>query len=173
MLTWACRQAESGAGQRDLLELYCGNGNFTLPLAQYFRRVLATEISKTGIAALRENVKLNQADNIAVARLSAEEFSQAWRGEREFKRLHQDGICLQDYDFSCVFVDPPRAGIDAQTLALLSRFEQIIYVSCNPKTLADNLALLAASHQVQAAALFDQFPFSEHIESAVCLRKFT
>ena len=69
MLAWACTQA--GDDGRDLLELYAGNGNFTLPLSRHFRSVLATEISKSGIRALRENVAANGVDNIRLARLSA------------------------------------------------------------------------------------------------------
>lgn len=171
MLAWACEQVKHQDKQRDLLELYCGNGNFTLPLAQFFRRVLATEISKSGIRALRENLALNHVDNIDVARLSAEEFSQAWHGERVFKRLVQDEIVLAEYDFACVLVDPPRAGIDDATLKLLSAFERIVYISCNPNTLANNLLNLSKTHEVVSAALFDQFPFTQHLESGVCLRK--
>lgn len=167
MLDWACAQV--GYQSTDLLELYCGNGNFTLPLSRHFRRVLATEISKSGITALRENIKLNHIDNIDVARLSAEEFTQAFRGMREFTRLKQDNIYLSDYNFSFVFVDPPRAGIDENTLALLSEFPKILYISCNPETLVSNLQQLSQSHTVVSSALFDQFPFSEHIESGVLL----
>lgn len=169
MLAWASRHNHEP--QRDLLELYCGNGNFTLPLAQRYRRVLATEISKSGVKAVRDNIRLNHAENIAVARLSAAEFTQAWHGERRFQRLEQDGIELDDYDFAAVFVDPPRAGIDPDTLTLLQHFPQITYISCNPATLADNLRQLRQSHHIIAAALFDQFPFTPHIECGVALVK--
>ncbi|MBV7434822.1 tRNA (uridine(54)-C5)-methyltransferase TrmA [Cardiobacteriaceae bacterium TAE3-ERU3] len=169
MLSWATQHNHQP--QRDLLELYCGNGTFTLPLAHNYRRVLATEISKTGVQALRDNILLNGISNIAVARLSAQEFTEAWQGEREFNRLKQDNISLSDYDFAAVFVDPPRAGIDDDTLNLLSNFEQITYVSCNPETLAANLHQLTRTHDVTAAALFDQFPFTPHIESGVILQK--
>lgn len=169
MLAWACAQA--GDDGRDLLELYAGNGNFTLPLSQHFRQVLATEISKSGIRALRENVAANGVGNIRLARLSAEEFGAAWRGEREFQRLRQDGIALADYDFSTIFVDPPRAGIDGATLAMMQRFARIIYISCNPQTLAENLATLTQTHRIASCALFDQFPGTEHIESGVLLER--
>ncbi|WP_225756018.1 tRNA (uridine(54)-C5)-methyltransferase TrmA [Cardiobacterium sp. Marseille-Q4385] len=167
MLAWACQQAGNPAA--DLLELYCGNGNFTLPLAKRYRRVLATEVSKSGIRALRENLLLNECSNIAVARLSAAELSEAMHGERPFRRLQQDGIALAAYDFDTVFVDPPRAGVDDATLALLARFPRILYISCNPETLAANLAVLDATHRISACALFDQFPFTPHIESGVLL----
>jgi len=166
MLDWATAQAGSRA---DLLELYCGNGNFTLPLAARYRRVLATEVSKSGIRALRANLAENGIENIAVARLSAEELGEALRGVRPFRRLQQDGINLATYDFDTVFVDPPRAGIDAATLALIARYPRILYISCNPETLAANLHTLSQTHRIRACALFDQFPFTPHIESGVVL----
>ena len=168
MLTWACAVA-GNQPERDLLELYCGNGNFTLPLSQHFRRVLATEVSKTSVASAQWNIQANQMDNIQIARLSAEEFTDAFTGNRAFQRLQLQQIDLQQYDFSTIFIDPPRAGVDAETLKLVVQFERIIYVSCNPETLRDNLTVLCKTHDIQQLALFDQFPFTHHIESGVLL----
>lgn len=169
MLEWACTVAEHS--EQDLLELYCGNGNFTLPLSTRFRRVLATELAKSSVYAAQWNIEQNQIENIQVARLSAEEFTQAYNGEREFRRLQEANIDLASYDFDTVFVDPPRAGIDDDTLKLLQRFKRIIYISCNPDTLHDNLKTLCQSHKVTKFALFDQFPYTHHVESAVLLEK--
>lgn len=169
MLAWASDCAANLGG--DLLELYCGNGNFTLPLARHFSRVLATEISKTSVAAAHWNIQANQAQNIEIARLSAEDFSAAFSGSREFQRLKEQGIDLKSYDFSTIFIDPPRAGVDAETLKLVAQFDNIIYVSCNPLTLRENLDILSQTHTVERAALFDQFPFTHHIESGVLLKK--
>ena len=169
MLEWACTVAEHS--EQDLLELYCGNGNFTLPLSTRFRRVLATELAKSSVYAAQWNIEQNQIENIQVARLSAEEFTQAYNGEREFRRLQEANIDLASYDFDTVFVDPPRAGIDDDTLKLLQRFKRIIYISCNPDTLHDNLKTLCQSHKVTQFALFDQFPYTHHVESGVLLEK--
>lgn len=169
MLEWVCEHAQHYLG--DLLELYCGNGNFTIPLSRHFNKVLATEISKTSVQAAQWNIQANHANNIALARLSAEEFSQAFSGSRTFQRLKNQQIDLQNYQFSTIFVDPPRAGIDEQTLQLMSPFENIIYISCNPNTLCQNLAILTQTHKIEAVALFDQFPFTPHIESGVILKK--
>ncbi|MDV2454786.1 tRNA (uridine(54)-C5)-methyltransferase TrmA [Acinetobacter towneri] len=169
MLEWACTVAEHS--EQDLLELYCGNGNFTLPLSTHFRRVLATELAKSSVYAAQWNIEQNQIENIQVARLSAEEFTQAYNGEREFRRLQEANIDLASYDFDTVFVDPPRAGIDDDTLKLLQRFKRIIYISCNPDTLHDNLKTLCQSHKVTQFALFDQFPYTHHVESGVLLEK--
>lgn len=169
MLEWACNAAQQS--DKDLLELYCGNGNFTLPLSTRFKRVLATELAKSSVYAAQWNIEQNGIDNIQVARLSAEEFTQAYNGEREFRRLQEAGIDLAGYDFDTIFVDPPRAGIDDETLKLLQRFQRIIYISCNPDTLHDNLKTLAQTHKITRFALFDQFPYTHHVESGVLLEK--
>ncbi len=172
MLTWACEQAAAmESGDQDLLELYCGNGNFTLPLSQYFRRVLATEVAKTSVASARHNIADNGCDNIAIARLSAEELTQAFTGQRAFKRLAQDNIDVQDYNVSTIFVDPPRAGVDDETLKLMQQFDKLLYISCNPDTLLANLHTLGQTHAVKHVALFDQFPYSHHVEMGVCLQR--
>jgi len=167
MLRWVWARTAGSTG--DLLELYCGNGNFTLPLASRYASVLATELSKIGTRAARENLEANAVRNVDVARLSAEEVSQALAGERVFRRLANLERPLEAYDLASVFVDPPRAGLDTATLELVRRFPSIIYISCNPQTLRDNLSALAASHRIDAFALFDQFPYTQHLECGVIL----
>lgn len=169
MLAWASRQARDLGG--DLLELYCGNGNFTLVLAQHFERVLATEMSKTSVAAALHNLGRNAVDNVAIARLASAEVAQALAGVREFRRLQRAGVNLADYRFSTVFVDPPRAGLDPETLALVSGFRNILYISCNPDTLAANIEALADTHRIQRLALFDQFPYTHHVECGALLTR--
>jgi tRNA (uracil-5-)-methyltransferase len=165
MLNWAYEAL--GQREDDLLELYCGNGNFTLPLATRVRKVLATEISKTSVAAALNNLADNKVDNVSLVRLSAEELTEALNDVRPFRRLA--GIDLKSYDFGSVFVDPPRAGMDPDTCELTRRFERILYISCNPETLAANIAQLNDTHRIECCALFDQFPYTHHMESGVLL----
>ena len=80
-------------------------------------------------------------------------------------------IQLDDYKFSTIFVDPPRAGLDDTTRQLSSEFDQIIYISCNPETLVRDLEFLTKTHEIKNFALFDQFAFSTHIECGVILDK--
>ena len=167
MLAWAHRML--GERTDDLLELYCGNGNFTLPLATRVRRVLATEISKASVNAALANLADNAVDNVTLVRLSAEELTQALNGVRPFRRLA--GIDLTSYNFGTVFVDPPRAGMDLDTCELTRRFERILYISCNPETLAANIAQLNDTHRIVHCALFDQFPWTHHMESGVLLER--
>jgi tRNA (uracil-5-)-methyltransferase len=166
MIEWAISQAR-GIGKGDLLESYCGLGNFTLPLSKYFNKVLATEISKKSINSALSNCELNDISNISFVRLSSQELTQALNGVREFKRLSH--ISLDEYDFSTVLVDPPRAGLDEDTIELISNIEYIIYISCNPQTLIRDLEVLSKSHTIKKVAIFDQFPHTNHIESGVFL----
>jgi tRNA (uracil-5-)-methyltransferase len=151
------------------LELYCGNGNFSLPLAQNFRRVLATEISKTSVASARYNCTLNGIDNVTIVRMSAEDFSAVLQGEKDSVRAKEAGVA--EFDCRTILVDPPRAGLDNDTLALVQQYPAIIYISCNPLSLAANLQQLVSTHQVMAVALFDQFPYTHHMEAGVILKR--
>ena len=72
-------------------------------------------------------------------------------------------------NISTVLVDPPRAGLDAGTCALISQFQKIIYISCNPETLARDVDMLRSTHTVQNVAAFDQFPYTHHLEGGVFL----
>jgi tRNA (uracil-5-)-methyltransferase len=167
MIEWAADIATNC--EDDLLEFYCGAGNFSIPLAKYFNHVVGTEIAKPSVEAAQFNIAENQINNVTIVRLSAEEFVEALLGKRTFNRLR--GINLSQFTFSTVLVDPPRAGLDLATLRCVQHFDNIIYISCNPKTLVENLSSLSATHTVKKAALFDQFPFTSHMESGVWLTR--
>jgi tRNA (uracil-5-)-methyltransferase len=165
MLSWA-RQVTANS-QGDLLELYCGNGNFSLALAKNFRTVLGTEIAKPSVAAAQMNIAMNSITNVHILRMSAEEFTQALRGERQFQRLAD--VDLTQLACHTVLVDPPRAGLDRDTLTQLQAYDNIVYISCNPTTLVANLSHLQSTHDIAHAALFDQFPWTPHAEAGVYL----
>jgi tRNA (uracil-5-)-methyltransferase len=166
MIEWVLDNIET---KDDLCELYCGGGNFTLPLSKKFNKVLATEISKTSIKSAKINCELNDIDNIKFIRMSSEEFVEALQEKKEFRRLKQEDVNLTNYNFSTIFVDPPRAGLDDTTRELCKKFKQIIYISCNPQTLHRDLEELTRTHTIKHFALFDQFAFSHHIECGVIL----
>ena len=142
MLEWAL--AVTAGSKGDLLELYCGNGNFSLALAR--------------------NI-----DNVQIIRMAAEDFTQAMNGVREFNRLK--GIDLSGYNCETIFVDPPRSGLDEETVKMVQAYPRILYISCNPETLCANLETLQATHRVSRLALFDQFPYTHHMECGVLLEK--
>ncbi|MGL4250549.1 MAG: tRNA (uridine(54)-C5)-methyltransferase TrmA [Aeromonas sp.] len=169
MLAWALDVTRGSKG--DLLELYCGNGNFSVALAQNFDKVLATEIAKPSVDSAQFNITANGIDNLIILRMSAEEFTMAMRGEREFNRLK--GVDLGAYQCNTIFVDPPRAGLDDTTVKLVQEYDNILYISCNPETLQANMAVLGETHELARFALFDQFPWTHHMEAGVYLRRKT
>lgn len=165
MIAWAKGCVERGT---DLLELYCGHGNFTVAMAEKFKRVLATEISKSSIANALKNCELNGVNNIKFLRMSAEELISAFGREREFNRLRE--LDIFSYDFSHVLVDPPRAGLDASVINFIKNYENIVYISCSPQSLKRDMAQLDATHEAVKFAVFDQFANTAHIECGVLLR---
>jgi len=167
MVSWAMNKLSDIGG--DLLELYCGAGNFTIPFAKKFDKVLATEISKSSINAAKANMLLNDVVNIEFVRMSVEEFVQALDGVREFRRMRE--IDIDSYTLQTIFVDPPRSGMDKASCEFASRHKNILYISCNPQTLVRDLEILCKTHSVIDMALFDQFPYTHHVEMGVMLVK--
>jgi len=173
MLQWALAAAGNtyGIEDNDLLELYCGNGNFTVPLAKtVFDKALASETSRASVADAKWAIWENHLSKVKVARLSAAEFTQAYFNERQFERLRD--VDLDEYRFRTILVDPPREGLDEASTNLLAQHEgQIIYISCNPLSLARDLEQLAlrSKHDLKIHQLvcFDQFPGTDHIECGV------
>lgn len=165
MLEWAIDCTRDSQG--DLLELYCGNGNFSIALAKNFNKVLATEIAKPSVHSAQFNIAENNIDNLTIIRMSAEEFTQAINKERTFNRL--EGINLDDYQCNTIFVDPPRAGLDDETVKMVQTYDNILYISCNPDTLQANMQVFNETHEVKRFALFDQFPYTHHTEAGVFL----
>jgi len=167
MISWAMNAF--GKKKSDLLELYCGAGNFTIPFATLFNKVLATEIAKSSINAAKTNMLLNDVTNIEFVRMSVEEFVSALDGVREFRRMKD--IDIEDYCIDSIFVDPPRSGMDEYSCRFSARYETIVYISCNPETLYRDLEILTQTHDVVSMALFDQFPYTHHVEMGVKLLK--
>jgi len=167
MLEWAIDCTRNSQG--DLLELYCGNGNFSLALAKNFNRVLATEVSTPSVNSAQYNIAANHIDNVKIIRMSAQEFTQAVNGVREFNRLKEKEVDLSTYQCNTIFVDPPRAGLDEETVKMVKNYDNILYISCNPETLKDNLQVFTQTHDIKHLALFDQFPYTHHTEAGVYL----
>ncbi|MFT6259723.1 MAG: tRNA (uracil-5-)-methyltransferase [Crocinitomicaceae bacterium] len=166
MLSWA-RSCTKNSQDHDLLELYCGNGNFSLAMADQFRSVFATEISKTSVHAANDGMALNGITNVKFARVSAEEFTEHMKGTHLRRRLKDMG--LESADFGTVLVDPPRSGLDEESCKMISQYAKIVYVSCNPDTLEMNLKQLSETHTIERFALFDQFPYTHHVECGAFL----
>ncbi len=160
MISWALRNSKELKG--DLVELYCGNGNFTIPLSVNFRKVIATEINKESIEAATFNAEINKRENITFLAMSAAEFSSL---------KEENSPLLASYELKNILIDPPRAGLDDRSRNFVNSFDNIIYISCNPETLKRDLETLAKNRKIKAFAFFDQFPYTNHMECGVILER--
>ncbi|WP_297065191.1 23S rRNA (uracil(1939)-C(5))-methyltransferase RlmD [Thermococcus sp.] len=145
--------AELVDGER-VLDLYSGVGTFGVYLAKRGFKVEGIEINPFAVEMARKNTELNG--------VSAEFHV---RSDRDVENL-------SEYD--TVVVDPPRAGLHPKLVRkiLKDEPERLIYVSCNPKTLSNNLSQLREKYRVEYAVGLDMFPHTPHVEAVVGLRKF-
>lgn len=162
MILWALSCVDDG---KDFLEMYCGHGNFTIPLSFKFNKTLATEISKSSIKNAKLNCELNEVTNIKFARISSEELMDAFAKKRDFNRLAD--VNLDQFHFSHILVDPPRSGLDGSVIEFIKQYDNIIYISCNPDTMRENLAEICKTHQILRFAFFDQFTHTTHMECGI------
>ena len=152
---------------RDLLELYCGSGTFTIPLSYTFNNIFATENNRDSISYLKKSISKNDIENIYYARLSDIELMDALKG-RIFRRL--EDVDLENFDFSHILVDPPRSGLSNNITEILNKFDNIIYISCNPDTFQRDLDNLK-DYKIEKLEVFDQFSNTPHIELIALLIK--
>ena len=152
---------------RDLLELYCGVGSFSLPLSHKFKKVFASENNRESINMLNKSLVINNITNVCVARLNAEEVTEVFSGKK-FNRMKD--IIIDEYSFSHILVDPPRCGLDNNVIKLINNFENLIYISCNPDTYINDLKLLK-NFKIKDIAIFDQFTNTDHLEIVSILKK--
>lgn len=152
------RTALQDAEGSSALDLYCGVGLFTLPLARRFRKVFGVEASEKAIDAARKNIDHARLENTEVFAESVGE----WLAESAEK--------LNGIDF--VLLDPPRAGAEKETIEQILRIKpkRIAYVSCEPATLARDLRILCESlYEIESITALDLFPQTHHVETVVRL----
>ena len=143
-----------------VLDLYCGVGTITLIMAKSAKKVIGVEVVEAAVADARENAKRNGIENA--------EFFCGDAGKAALE-LEKQGICPD-----VVVVDPPRKGLNADTIEALHKMSprKIVYVSCDPATLARDVALLKEKgYALTSAQAADLFPRCAHVESIVCLCK--
>ncbi len=139
-------------------------------MARRFDRGLGTEIAKVSVNSASLNIAMNGVSNVQVVKMASEDVSAALNGEGELpKALLQAG--MDTLSPATVLVDPPRAGLDDGTVELVRKVDQILYISCNPETLKNNLEALSSTHKVTRFAMFDQFPYTHHVEAGVFLER--
>lgn len=151
------RQLGAFTAVEKLLDLYCGNGNFSLPLAAEVASVLGIEGNAGSIRAAENNRELN---NVANARFICDDVSAG------VLRLADEGM-----KFDTVLLDPPRSGAgDAISGIVCLQPNKIIYVSCDPSTLARDCGLLTGcGYTVVKTVPIDMFPQTYHLESVTLL----
>ena len=169
MINWVAENVTDNS--HDIIELHCGLGTFTIPLSSLFKKVLATENSRPSIRALNENIRINNKTNIFHARLSGKETLEAFFGVRKFRRLAE--IDLNKFNINTILLDPPRKGLDQNTLDSLKEMKNVIYISCGFESFKKDLRILQETHEIINLAMFDQFPYTDHIESGAILRRIT
>ncbi|MBQ6976032.1 MAG: 23S rRNA (uracil(1939)-C(5))-methyltransferase RlmD [Selenomonadaceae bacterium] len=149
-------------GRETIIDAYCGIGTITLFMAKFARKVYGIEIVPTAIEDAKKNARENNIRN-------AEFF--AGDAVKIIPKLFREGVRAD-----LVIVDPPRAGCDKKVLEIFAAMNpaKIIYVSCNPATLARDLAILRElGYLAKKIQPVDMFPFSSHIESVTLLESQT
>ena len=147
-------------GTETVLDLYCGTGTITLALSRHARQVIGVEIIPAAIVDAKENAKRNGVENTEFFCADASQAAQ---------KFAEEGIRPD-----VIVVDPPRKGIDQQVVDAMVKMapDRIVYVSCDPATLARDLKRLEEQgyKTVEAEAL-DMFPRCHHVESVALLER--
>ncbi len=147
-------------GAETVIDAYCGIGTISLLLAKKAKQVYGVEIVETAIADADRNANLNQIKNATFVLGAAEETMGKWVKE---------GIIAD-----VVVLDPPRKGCDRRLLDAIIEMvpKRVVYVSCNPATLARDLRILAdGGFKVQEAQPVDMFSMTGHVETVVLLQR--
>ncbi|OLQ91811.1 23S rRNA (uracil(1939)-C(5))-methyltransferase [Vibrio ponticus] len=139
--------------QDHVLDLFCGLGNFSLPMAKQVKSVIGVEGVDAMVEKATQNAQLNQIDNVSFyqANLAEDMSTQPWASEK----------------FDKILLDPARAGASGivEQLSCLGA-RRVVYVSCNPATLArDSQSLLEQGYQLEKLGMLDMFPHTGHLES--------
>ncbi|NPA13291.1 MAG: class I SAM-dependent RNA methyltransferase [Aquificae bacterium] len=141
------------------LDLYCGVGTFSIPMAKHCKKVFGVEISQSAVNDANHNRKQNRVNNLF------------------FKKADASKVLdyIQKKNPDLVLVDPPRKGLDKQTIQVLNNLKNlktVIYISCNPSTLARDITLFKeGGFNLKSTKMVDMFPHTHHIESFSVLER--
>ena len=147
-------------GTETVVDAYCGTGTIGIFASRNAARVIGVENNRDAVRDAISNAKANRADNVRFYTADASDFLQGMAKAGE----HADVVIL----------DPPRAGSDERFLSAVTTVapERVVYVSCNPETLARDLGYLTRhGYRVERIQPVDMFPHTEHIETVVLLSK--
>jgi 23S rRNA (uracil1939-C5)-methyltransferase len=143
-------------GRESVVDLYSGTGTIPIFIARSCREVLGIEISASAVADAERNCRLNGVSNCRFARGDILE-----------------GLAGVAARPEVMIIDPPRAGMAPEVVRRVLDMgpERIVYISCNPATLARDAALLAAHYEVAEIQPIDMFPHTFHVESVARLER--
>lgn len=159
-------QAAALTGGETVFDLYCGIGTISLAAAKSAKRVIGVEVVEEAVETALENARRNRIGNADF---------HCGTAETVVPQLYAQGITAD-----VVIVDPPRKGCDAALLATMMEMEpqRVVYVSCNPSTLARDLKALcgdregnAPLYRIQSVQPVDMFPWTEHVETVVLMSR--
>jgi tRNA/tmRNA/rRNA uracil-C5-methylase (TrmA/RlmC/RlmD family) len=141
-----------------LLDLYAGVGLFSIAQAGKFDRVVGVEVAGEAVECFRENIRENDLKNVSVVRGAVEQMLRS-----AYQKLKGRAVS--------VLVDPPREGMRAGVIRFLNAapVRRIVYVSCDPSTLARDLKMLSTSFSIRKVTPVDMFPQTRHLETVVLL----
>lgn len=139
-----------------VLDLYCGTGTITSIVSKYVKKVIGIEIVEDAIIDAKENLKINNISNAKFICGAA---------AKEISKIKEK--------VDVVIVDPPRKGVDRKAIAIMKKIspKKIVYVSCNPVTMARDLSYLNDLYDVKKVTPVDMFPNTAHVESVVLLER--
>jgi 23S rRNA (uracil1939-C5)-methyltransferase len=151
------RRIAAAAGEPRIADLYCGIGTFGVLLAPGAKEVFGVESEEANIRFLKRNLTQNGVGNYAVCEGRSEE----WIGE------------ILDRNIDLVILDPPRKGVEPGLARALAEdpVQTLIYLSCNPATLARDLKTLLGAYELAEVKVFDFFPHTPHIEVLTILNR--
>lgn len=153
------------------LDLYCGAGLFTLPLARRFKQVVGVESDGVAASFARDNLANALLTNAEVVKSDVGVWFEAVR-RGDSRQLSDNSATILQSQIDFILLDPPRTGAESRVIAgvLGLKPERISYVSCDPATLARDLKkLIAGGYILTSVRAFDMFPQTHHIETVVQL----
>lgn len=136
-----------------VLDLYCGIGTISIFVSKYVKKVYGIEIVEQAIQDAKENCKINNITNAEFMVGDVEDKLPIFLKEKNIKA-------------TVIFVDPPRRGLDTNTIMNLLKInaKKIVYISCNPATLIRDIKLLQGKYELKQIQPIDMFPFTSHVE---------
>ncbi len=155
------REWLASIGPKNVLDLYCGSGAIGLCVADLCERVMGVESVPSAVEDARFNASSNGIGNVEFLLAKAEDLL--------------PGLAAQKAEIDAVIVDPPRCGLHPDATAALKELGApwILYVSCNPKALAEDIRRLGGFYRLERVEIVDLFPHTEHVETVALLRSQT